>query len=163
LLIEAGESEITEFKETMRWDLKEKRVNKILEKVIAKSLAGLMNHRGGNLLIGLSDEGVIKGIEPDCTTLKHQNRDGFERALIDLVKNQLGANVATMVHVQFLEIDDNTVCWVIVDAASEPVYLKDSNNSKYYVRLGNFTRELDVREANLHIKQRDRLGKYQSP
>ena len=160
LLIAAGESEITEFKETMRWDVKENRVNKALEKVIAKSLAGLMNHRGGNLLIGLSDDGGIEGIEPDCKTLKHKNRDGFERALIDLVKNQLGANVGTMVHIQFLEIGGNTVCWIIVDAASEPVYFKDGNNSKYYVRLGNSTRELDVREANLHIKQRDRLGKY---
>ena len=158
MLIAAGESETTEFKESLRWDVKEGRVNKKLEKVIAKSLAGFMNHRGGNLLIGLSDDGTIKGIELDCKTLRSKSQDGFERALIDLVNNQLGANAATMVHIQFLDYGGHTICWVIVDSAFEPVYLKDGNISRYFVRLGNSTRELDVREAQDHIAQSSPVG-----
>ena len=160
LLIAAGESEATEFKESLRWDVKEGRVNKNLEKVIAKSLAGFMNHRGGNLLIGLSDDGTIKGIEADYNSLNNKNRDGFERALIDLVNNQLGGSAGTFVHIQFLESEGYTICWVIVDAATEPVYLKDGNISRYFVRLGNSTRELDVREAQNHFAHRLPLGKH---
>ncbi len=159
LIIAAGEGETAEFKESLRWDVKEGRVNKALERVITKSLAGFMNHRGGNLLIGLADDGIIKGIEADYNTLKNKNRDGFERALIDLVKNQLGGSAATFVHIQFLECDEETICWVIVDAANDPVYLQDGNISRYYVRLGNSTRELDVREAQNHIAHRIPLGK----
>ena len=160
LIVAAGESETTEFKESLRWDVKEGRVNKALERVIAKSLAGFMNHQGGNLLIGLSDDGIVKGIEADCNSLKNKNRDGFERALMDLVNNQLGGSAGTLVHLQFLECEGYTICWVIVDAATEPVYLKDGNISRYFVRLGNSTRELDVREAQNHFAHRLPLGKH---
>ena len=46
-LIAGGETADVEFKSTMRWDLKEDRVNKALETVIAKTIAGFFNARGG--------------------------------------------------------------------------------------------------------------------
>lgn len=153
-LIESGETERVEFKSTMRWDLREQRSNKALEKVISKSLAGLMNHRGGSLLIGVDDAGSVLGIEADCQALKHKNTDGFERALIDLARTALGAYACTLIHCQFPCIDNKTICWLVIDQASMPIFFQDGEIARYFVRIGNSTREMDVREAHAHVMQR---------
>jgi len=153
-LIRAGESETLEFKSSLRWDIQSERINKALEAVIIKSIAGFMNHRGGTLLIGVSDDGSIAGIERDYRTLKHKNRDGFERLIVDLVSASLGRSFATCVHCSFQSIDDRDICRVSIEASGIPVYVQDAGVSHYFVRTGNGTRELDAREAYSHILQR---------
>src|SRR3974377_520712 len=56
-----GESATLEFKSTFRWDLREGRVNRSLETVVLKTLAGYMNAQGGTLLIGVADDGRMFG------------------------------------------------------------------------------------------------------
>ena len=63
--IAEGESASLEFKSTFRWDLREGHINRSLENVVMKTLAGYMNSQGGTLLIGLSDDGGIVGPEND--------------------------------------------------------------------------------------------------
>ncbi|HNP35413.1 MAG TPA: ATP-binding protein [Woeseiaceae bacterium] len=153
-LVASGESERVEFKSTLRWDLREKRSNKALEKVIAKSIAGLMNHRGGSLVIGVDDTGTALGIESDCQTLKHKNTDGFERALMDLVRSTLGAHACTLIHCQFPRLADKQVCWLVIEQSATPIFIQDGKVARYFVRTGNSTRELDAREAHAHAAQR---------
>jgi hypothetical protein len=43
---------------------------------------------------------------------------------------------------------------VIVEPSDRPVYFHDGDTSRYFVRTGNSTRELDVREAMEHIGRR---------
>jgi len=154
-LIATGESERLELKSTLRWNLREKRSDKTLEKVIAKSLAGLMNHRGGSLIIGVSDAGETLGINADCQTLKHKNADGFERALMDLVRSTLGAHACALIHCQFPLLDETPVCWLVVEQAKTPVFVQDGKVARYMVRTGNSTRELDAREVFAHVAQRE--------
>ena len=154
-LIEKGESERLEFKSTLRWNIREKRSDKALEKVIVKSLAGLMNHRGGSLIIGVSDAGEAVGINFDYHTLKHKNADGFERALMDLVRSTLGANVCALIHCRFPLLDEKRVCWLVVEQAETPVFIQDGKVARYMVRTGNSTRELDAREVYAHVAQRE--------
>ena len=60
--IAKGESETLEFKSSLRWDRKEGRVNKDLERVVVKTLAGLLNaKKGGALLVGVADSGEVSG------------------------------------------------------------------------------------------------------
>ena len=153
-LIATGENERLEFKSTLRWNLREKRSDKALEKVVVKSLAGLMNHRGGSLVIGVSDTGEIVGINADCQTLKHKNADGFERALMDLVRSALGAHACALIHCQFPLLDETPVCWLVVEQAKTPVFVQDGKVARYMVRTGNSTRELDAREVHAHLAQR---------
>ena len=62
-LIAQGESADLEFKSSFRWDLRENKVNRALEGVILKTLAGYMNGQGGTLLIGVADDGNVVGLE----------------------------------------------------------------------------------------------------
>ena len=150
-LIARGESERLEFKTSLRWDVRQQRVNRVLEQVIAKAIAGFLNHQGGTLLIGVEDSGEITGLQPDFQTLRHKNTDGFERALMDLVKTFLGGDACTLVHCRFLNHEEHIVCRISIEATDQPIYLYDGKTSKYMLRTGNATRELDVQEAYSHI------------
>ena len=57
-----GESERIEFKSSARWDYRENKHNRGLEMVVAKTLAGFMNGRGGVLVLGVEDGGKILGV-----------------------------------------------------------------------------------------------------
>ncbi len=58
-LIARGESANLEFKSSFRWDLRENKLNRALEAVVLKTLAGYMNGNGGTLLIGVADDGSV--------------------------------------------------------------------------------------------------------
>jgi hypothetical protein len=153
-VIAGGENERTEFKSTLRWDIRESRTNRSLEQVIAKTIAGFMNHEGGRLLIGVADDGEVLGIDPDLKALRNPTADEFERALIGIVRTYLGSAVCPLVRSRFLTVDGKTICWVLVERSDTPVFLLLSDTSKYFVRLGNSTRELNAAEAHDHILRR---------
>ena len=147
-IIRQGEGPYLEFKSSLRWDLAESRINRTLEGVVLKTIAGFLNsHIGGALLIGVADNGEIIGIEKDYETLKKPNQDGFELALMTLVSGNLGADLCSFLHVLFHVIDDKHVCRVIVTPAPRPVFLEQNNTPKFFVRTGGATRELNIQEA----------------
>ena len=147
LQIARGESAVLEFKSTFRWDLRENRVNRALETVVLKTLAGYMNGQGGTLLIGVADDGSIVGLEHDYSALKKRDRDGFEQALMALVASKLGADSCQCVQAVFHSVEGKDVCRTLVAGAHRPVYLRDGETPKLYVRTGVSTRELNVQEA----------------
>ncbi len=157
-LIAEGESETLEFKSSLRWDWKQDRPNKALEAVIAKSICGLMNHRGGTLLIGVDDDGNPLGIEADYRTFSRPNWDGFERCLNSIVNGRLGTRHCTRIHSHLVSVEQRSVALIEVEAGEQPVYCRDGNTNRYFVRTGNSTRELDVREAIAHLSIRRRAA-----
>lgn len=153
-LIAQGESATLEFKSSFRWDLRENKLNRVLEGVILKTLAGYMNGSGGTLLIGVSDDGNIIGLENDYKTLKKQDRDGFEQALMTAVATKLGADACPFVQIVFHTLEGKELCRVIVSPTRRPVYLKEGELPKLYVRTGALTRELNVQEAVNYTSER---------
>jgi hypothetical protein len=150
-MIRRGESAELEFKSSLRWDIKEGSKSKILEKVIAKTVAGFTNAKGGVLLIGVDDEGVVLGLKPDYETLSKGNRDGFELHLTQVLSAALGESVLAFATITFHQIDGEDVCQVAVEASDHPVYLEDGGDSALYVRLGNLTKALPVDEAVKYV------------
>ena len=150
-LIKKGENDLVEFKSSLRWDLRQSKVNKQLEFVIIKTIAGFMNTNGGNLLIGVDDNGNILGLNQDFETLKKPDIDGFEQYLMQLISLKLGTHLCTAVNVSFYRYGENDVCYIEIDPAKTPVYLSQDGRSRFYIRTGNGTRELDLPEAILHL------------
>jgi len=146
-LITKGESGSLEFKSTFRWDLKQEKVNRALEVVVVKSLAGFMNGAGGTLLIGVADDGTILGLDRDYKTLKKKNRDGFEQAIMGAVASSLGTDATQNVHVMFHDMQGKDICRVITRPSSRPVYIKQDNTAMFFLRAGGGTRRLNVEEA----------------
>jgi predicted HTH transcriptional regulator len=154
-LIAGGESELVEFKETARWDTREHRVNKVLEQVIAKTIAAFLNSRGGTLLIGVDDTGSIRGVEPDYATLgKRPDCDGYEQFLVQLVSSTLGKNVCADLSISFYDIQGKEICVVHASASASPVYINDQGQSKLFARLGNTSQELTGKHAVEYVQSR---------
>lgn len=147
-IIRQGEGPYLEFKSSMRWDIVESRVNRALEGVVLKTLAGFLNSPvGGTLLIGVSDSGEILGVEQDYQTLKKPGRDGFEQTVMTAVTANLGGDLCSFVHVLFHVIDNKDVCRIIVSPSNRPVFFTPSNIPKFFVRTGGATRDLNIQEA----------------
>jgi hypothetical protein len=146
-LIAAGEHDSLEFKSSWRWDVQEQRTNRALETVVLKSLAGFLNGSGGTLLIGVADHGEVLGLASDYRTLKRQNRDGFDQALMTAIAAQLGGDLAPCIQLFFHSLKGHEVCRVIIAPAPRPVFLDQGGTPKFYLRSGAATRELNVKEA----------------
>ena len=153
-LMATGENDRIEFKSSLRWDRREQRVNKDLEKVVVKTLAGFLNADGGTLLIGVDDAGAAIGLADDYETLRKKDRDGFEQHLQEIVARDLGESVAPYLTVTFNEIDGRDVCHVSVDPSDHPVYVDDGQQAVFYLRAGNGTRPLPVDEAVKYVQHR---------
>jgi predicted HTH transcriptional regulator len=147
-LIQQGESAFLEFKSSFRWDIEQARINRTLEGVVLKTLAGFLNSsHGGTLLIGVADDGEIIGLAHDYQTLKKPNEDGFEQAIMTAISANMGADLCTHVHVLFHVIGHDTICRLIVTPSLRPVFLTQGNQPKLYVRTGGATRDLNIQEA----------------
>jgi hypothetical protein len=151
-IIEQGEGPYLEFKSSFRWDLVENRVNRSLESVVIKALAGFLNsQKGGTLLIGVADNGEILGLEKDFGSLKKPDQDGFEQAIMTAISIQLGADICPFVHVLYHVIDSKCVCRLIVSPSTHPVFVIQNNTPKFFVRTGGATRDLNTQEAVSYI------------
>ncbi|MEJ8475789.1 ATP-binding protein [Roseibium sp. H3510] len=152
--IRQGETDRVEFKSSIRWDMNENRINRSLEKVIAKTIAGFFNAEGGYLIIGINDAGEPLGLDKDLSTLRHPDLDSFERTLNDIVTKSLGGDLCPYIHTVFAKIEDKDVAMVIIRPAPRAVHLEEGKSSIFYVRSGNSTRQLDVREALDYARSR---------
>jgi len=153
-LIEQGEGPTLEFKSSFRWDLKKSSVNRALETVVIKTLAGYMNVAGGTLLIGVADNGKIVGLDNDYQSLKKKDRDGFEQALMTAVSANIGTDLCHSIQIIFHSIEKLDVCRVIVAPSGRPALITQGGNPKLYVRTGGSTRELNVQEAIEYVSRR---------
>lgn len=153
-LIRAGEGSRLELKSSARWDYRKGAGNRDIEAAIVRSIAGFMNAGGGTLLLGVADDGEVLGLEKDFHTLRSKDRDGYERFLIDLVAQRLGTDACPRIHVLFHELEGRDLCRVIVGASPRPVFYTDGDRSRFFLRTGNATRELDAAEALRHVTGR---------
>ena len=153
--INQGEGPMLEFKSSFRWDLEQSRINKALEVVVLKTLAGFLNTGfGGTLLVGVDDHGRIIGLNQDLQALKRKDCDGFEQAVMTTVAANLGADVCQHIQVLFHVIDEKQVCRLIVLPSPRPVFLKQNNDTKFFLRTGGGTRDLNIQEATEYISNR---------
>lgn len=153
-LIELGENEWVEFKSSMRYDFYTNKPNRELEIVIAKTIVGFMNAQGGKLIIGIDDDGKFLGLQNDFNTLKHKNRDGYEREVFRIISTYIDREASFNNHVSFYEFDGKDICLIDVEPSSNPVYVIDGKKTTFYVRTGNATYPLTVKETVKHLENR---------
>jgi len=143
-LIAQGEGSKLEFKETLRVDIKTNTKNKDVLLASLKNITAFLNTDGGTLLIGVSDNLEIKGLEPDYTVGKGKNKDGFENNLRQIMESKITPYPLhpnkVLVMVEFFTLPEGEICQVEVKPLdlSEIAYLE----GKIFIRDGNRTKEL---------------------
>jgi len=159
-MINQGETHEVEFKTTMRFDMREQRLNKKLEEIILKTIAAFSNGQGGTLIMGVTDDMDIIGLENDYNTLKDGTKDGFELHLRNLVNTAYGIEFsANNLLVSFPVIEESEICVVDIKPGLKPLYSKVTNKNgqkldKFYVRSGNSSPEMPITEVASYINSR---------
>jgi hypothetical protein len=155
-LLHAGETAGVELKSSLRADTLNRGVPpKVLEKVVARTVAAFMNAHGGVLVIGADDDGSPLGLERDLATLGRNDLDGFQQALMTVLSSHLGTDVAASVRVHLTKVGPGSHDVAVIDcpAYARPVFLGDGKEKEFHVRAGNTTRLMDVEEASTYIRQ----------
>jgi predicted HTH transcriptional regulator len=131
-------------------------LNKVLEQVIVKTVAGFLNSdTRGTLIIGVDDAGQVVGLDQDYKTLgKKQDRDGYENWLTTLLLDQFGKESNAFLRISFHSVDGVEVCQIAIKPSPKPAYVKDGIAENLFVRTGNSTRQLTTREAVEYCKHR---------
>ena len=122
-------------------------------KNIMRSIAGFQNADGGLLYIGVTNDGEVRGIEPDFIHLEEgdddnkypRNADGFENKVRTAVNHYLGKMSLENIKFKFY-LQDSTkriFCVITVNKTPRPVYREGRDVFK---RFGNGFRALKGEE-----------------
>ncbi|MGD9093988.1 MAG: putative DNA binding domain-containing protein [Anaerolineales bacterium] len=153
-LIYEGESQAVEFKSSFLWDYRNSKVNKHLSEPVMKTVSAFLNTSGGILLIGVSDEGGVLGLDVDFKAMKKPNTDGFELIFNNAFNQAMGVEFRRFVEVEFPELEGKLVCLVRVHPATKPAYLNIKGREEFYIRAGNASEPLTVSKATNYIQNR---------
>lgn len=127
--------------------------NKEMEQVIVKAVAAFLNSNGGNLLIGVADNGTPLGLAHNFQTLVgKQNRDGYALFLTDLLLNAYGRDVSAFLKITFGQVSGHDICQVRIEPSPKAIWVDGKDNARQkseqlYIRTGNSSRALTIREA----------------
>ena len=155
-LIGQGESMTLEFKSTLRWNLREDRKdNKGVTHAALKSIAAFLNTEGGDLLLGVADDGRVVGIERD----RFENDDKFMLHLTQAVRNGLGDRAGTCIDPTVQIVGGRSVCVVSCRRSPEPVRLTwkgvtVEEGGDFFVRSGPGTVKLSGEDTTEYVRTR---------
>lgn len=153
-VLKSKENENIEFKSSLRWDFKENRLNRNLEKAVMKSVAAFLNSTGGHLILGVDDGGETLGLNKDFESLTRKDQDGFENHFTQVFNNAIGSAHRRFVGARFHDINNKTICVLTVQPSNAPAYLKIDNFEAFYIRTGNSTTALNLSNVNDYIRSR---------
>ena len=139
-----------ELKSTMRMNLHTRKPGKEIEVARLKAVAAFMNTDGGTLLLGVSDDGVIKGLDADGFANDDKCRLHFK----NLINQHIGAELNKYLRFDLVRVDSSLIGVVTCRRCDEPVYLKTAKSEEFYIRSGPSSDVLPVSKIMAYIKNR---------
>jgi len=151
--IAKGESQRLEFKQTFGLDIKTNTKQKYIEDSSIKTIAGFLNSTGGNLLCGVTDSGILTGLN-DEINLNYKSADAFLLHVKNVVKQRIGTEFYPFVTFRLHDIDSFYVLEFECIESTTPVFVDEVD---FYVRTNPATDKLEGRKLHEYI-----LNKFKS-
>lgn len=149
-LIEKGETDILEFKSTLRWNLKSGKAGKEIELACLKTVAAFMNTDGGTLLVGVADDGTISGIAAD----NFPNDDKYLRHFSAIFEQHIGLNFSEFVEFALLPAKGVSVFVVRCRRSPRPVFITTKKDEMFFIRSGPSSRHLTTSQVITYLEER---------
>ena len=149
-------------KELKQQNKKIKDIDKIIIHSALKTICAFANTNGGHLLLGVSDDKKIFGLEQDYASFKiDKNRDGFGKYFDSMVKDYFGDSFSsTILEKEFLKFPNGDILIVKVKKSAEEIFLlkneKGIKEESIYVRNLSSTNKLKGIELSKFIKNKYR-------
>ena len=145
-----GESQEIEFKSTLRTNLHTNSKDPRMEFTVLRTIAGFLNTNGGQLIIGISDDSEPVGLEVDG----FENEDKMTLHFVNIIKSRIDVLAMKDIHMHFDDYKGSRVMVVRCSSSKTPVFVKDDNTEKFFIRTGPSTTELTPSQTQSYIKQR---------
>jgi hypothetical protein len=138
-IVREGETKYIEFKETLSLDVKKQTKEKYIEEEALKTVVAFLNTDGGRLLLGVSDNRIILGLNAEVDKF-HKNFDKFLLHWKNLVKKSIGEEFYPFIESKLIKVDDKYVLLVECEPSPNPCYLDAKD---FYVRTTPATDRLE--------------------
>jgi len=180
-LIKIDENQKLEFKETFSVDNESGEKLKCLKDATVKEVAAFMNTLGGTILIGVSNDRSIVGIERDFKIIdvdpkkKETPEDKFKRNIEDMIRNRLkDPSITDYFDIHLVPVEENeltkTVGVIKVRKCPKAIFMdvdvsisvcgtnktKSSTKQVFYIRTPDSkVREVEPRDLQDFLKNRN--------
>jgi len=155
-LIKNGESDAIEFKSSFSLDLKNKSKENFIEHNCFKTIAGFLNNKGGELLVGVADDGEIIGINSEVDKFHKSSKDNFLLYFLNKLraKDNIKEKFLPFIYYELKEINKKLVFYVRVKKSNSPCFMLHNNKEVFYTRQNPGTIELGGLEMVNYIQNR---------
>ena len=141
-LIGTGETQSIEFKQTSRINVRTGKKDQAIEDEVVKAVAAFLNSDGGDLLLGVCDNGELYGVDVDIAITRSD--DFYQQWLTGslLAARLTAAAVAQHVRTVHVTVEGKRIVVVRVTPCDEPVWATYDKEERLLVRNGNRTEQL---------------------
>jgi Putative DNA-binding domain len=146
-LIRKGENKHIEFKETFSKNIRTGQKDKEIEKSSLKNIVGFLNADGGTLIIGVSDDGTVTGIEDDF----FQNVDKYKLNFKNALNTKVGSEFYSLIDYDLFSVSGKLVLKVDCKPSSDPCFYDET---EFYVRTNPATDRLEGKKQVDYIRTR---------
>lgn len=147
-LIEQGESNTVEFKESFSLDVRKQTKESYIEQSSLKTIVGFLNSKGGSLLIGVSDKREILGVNREIEKF-HTTTDKFLLHFKNLLRSKIGESYFPFIDHRLVKLEGVHVLLVECTDSPSECFL---DRKEFYVRTNPATEKLEGREMMDYIK-----------
>jgi hypothetical protein len=149
-LIANGETEGVEFKSTLRTNLHTGQPDEKMHLAVMKTLAAFLNSGAGTLLIGVADDGTVRGVDADGFA----SEDKMSLHLVNLIRDRIGELFLPYIHPEFVDQNGGRVLAIRCERGPKPAFVKDGSSHRFFVRGANATAELNGQSIVDYTAQR---------
>ena len=161
LLWSLPESENLEFKESWQYDIFQSErdgkpvKNPKLQLSCIKTVAAFLNSSGGDLLIGVSDDNQVSGLDRDMQ-FSNYSIDKLELMITQALASAIGVEKAPYYKITFPNLDGKVACHISVQANfNSKTWVKFGSEVYFFIRHGNSTRSISGEEADQYWSERE--------
>ncbi|KAF5424897.1 MAG: Divergent AAA domain protein [ANME-2 cluster archaeon HR1] len=148
-LIRKGESKTLEFKQTFSLNIHTDIKDENIRKSSLKTIVAFLNTDGGNLLIGVGDEGNVTGLGGEMAKFR-ENEDKFLLNFNSLIKAKIGEDFYPFIEYRIVDIDKAKVLFVECKPSTSPCYYDEE---EFFVRTNPATNQLKGPKLVEYIKR----------
>ena len=154
------EGSVVEYKASFEWDPRRGVRSPEMRFGSQRTVVAFLNSEGGNLYIGVGDDGVPVGLDGDLSLIAGRaTQDAFEARFRELLKGVMDPVPLNYVSMRFVEMQGKKVCIVSVRPRACVTYLSHKDRSgqeveSVFVRDGNRTVSLKGRARDAFVLSR---------
>ena len=150
-LIRLGESKTLEFKETLSMDVRKGTKEKYIEGAALKTIAALLNSKGGTLLVGVTDAGEVVGVKREMDEFFKGSRDELLKHFKNIVRRSIGEEFYPLVEYELVLVDQAPVLRVDCRMSDRPCFL---DSTDFFVRTNPATDKLEGPKMLEYVRRR---------